>query len=216
MTKYKQTKRLFYGKWLYKIGLHIQGCAILRSSSKPDIINNLLNSGEFSHHRRDVNTIMEFVFLINDFDSTSYQLRIEGNNLDFYTNDKTALNIVKSNFGDIVRIIQMPTPGSEDTLLSDGHVVVVDKYPHNRYQFRVDLKPHKIKDKIKKSSIMDWIRQTEGKITYSESLEKWFIKTEWNWERRYVLVEDKNTLLLMSLRCPEAIGTVYKYHLADK
>lgn len=216
MIKYKETKRLFYGKWLYKIGLLIHGCAILRYSPKQDIVNELLNSNNNPRVYRDVNTIMEFVFLINDFDSSSYQLRIEGNNLDFYTNDKVALNIIKSNFENIVKTIQMPAPGAEDTLLSDGHLIIVNKYPHDRYQYRVDLKPHKIKDKIKKAGIMDWIRQTDGRITYSESLAVWFVKTEWNWERRYVLVEDQKTLLLMNLRCPEAVGTVYKYHLSDK
>jgi hypothetical protein len=42
------------------------------------------------------------------------------------------------------------------------------------------------------------------------------MKTEWNWDRRYVLVEDEGTLLMLKLRNPEVMGSVYNYVLSDK
>jgi hypothetical protein len=42
------------------------------------------------------------------------------------------------------------------------------------------------------------------------------MKTDWNWDRRYVLVEDEGTLLLMKLKNSEVVGTVYNYVIVDK
>jgi hypothetical protein len=42
------------------------------------------------------------------------------------------------------------------------------------------------------------------------------MKTDWNWDRRYVLVEDKNTLMLLRLRNSEVVGSVYEFVLSDK
>jgi hypothetical protein len=47
-------------------------------------------------------------------------------------------------------------------------------------------------------------------------VQKWFLKTDWNWDRRYVLVEDEGTLLMMKLRNSDVVGTVYNYVVTDK
>jgi len=37
-----------------------------------------------------------------------------------------------------------------------------------------------------------------------------------NWDRRYILVDNEKTLLMIKLHSPDAIGTVYKYEIVDK
>ena len=55
-----------------------------------------------------------------------------------------------------------------------------------------------------------------GRILISPIVKDWFIKTEYNWDRRYVLVEDSQTLLLLKLRNSEALGRIYDYVISDK
>jgi hypothetical protein len=50
----------------------------------------------------------------------------------------------------------------------------------------------------------------------SDTVKNWFIKTDWNWDRRYVLVEDDQTLFMMQLRSAEVIGKVHEYQILDK
>jgi hypothetical protein len=53
-------------------------------------------------------------------------------------------------------------------------------------------------------------------VLISEVVKDWFIKTEWNWDRRYIFVEDAQTLLMLKLRNAEAIGRIYDYIIIDK
>ena len=70
--------------------------------------------------------------------------------------------------------------------------------------------------KDKKNNFLKWLSQQNDKVTCTDSIKNWFRKTTWNWERRYILVDDANTLLMLKLHSPEAVGTVYKYTLMDK
>ena len=54
------------------------------------------------------------------------------------------------------------------------------------------------------------------KISLSESVKMWFITTDWNWDRRYVFVDNEQTLLLLKMRNCDAIGKVYEYKIGDK
>ena len=72
------------------------------------------------------------------------------------------------------------------------------------------------KDKTSKRRFVDWLKSQDPRITCSDAVEKWFMNTEWNWDRRYVLVEDEKTLLMLKLRNSEVVGRIYNYVLSDK
>jgi hypothetical protein len=67
-----------------------------------------------------------------------------------------------------------------------------------------------------KQKFLDWLIIQSPKITCTSAVQSWFMKTDWNWDRRYVLVEDEGTLLLMKLKNSEVVGTVYNYVIVDK
>jgi len=68
-------------------------------------------------------------------------------------------------------------------------------------------------DKVK---FIEWVEKQKPRITCTNAVKEWFIKTDWNWDRRYVLVEDEQTLLMMKLRGPEVVGKIYNYVICDK
>jgi len=64
--------------------------------------------------------------------------------------------------------------------------------------------------------LLSWVESQNGKITISTALKEWFISTNWNWDRRYVLVEDEKTLLMLKLKNSDAVGSIYDYVISDK
>jgi hypothetical protein len=76
--------------------------------------------------------------------------------------------------------------------------------------------PHKIKDRKDKKEYVNWVSGQNNRILISDAVKEWFITTDWNWDRRYVLIEDSQTLLMLKLRNPEALGRIYDYVISDK
>jgi hypothetical protein len=67
-----------------------------------------------------------------------------------------------------------------------------------------------------KQKYINWIDMQGDKVRMSPVVKDWFMKTDWNWDRRYLLVEDTQTLLMLQMRSGEAIGKVYEYVVVDK
>jgi hypothetical protein len=102
-------------------------------------------------------------------------------------------------------------------LLEQPQTIVAAKLPHNKYHYKVYLLPHKLAgDKESKKKYVEWLKGQTPRITCTPAVERWFIKTDWNWDRRYVLVEDEHTLLMLNLRNSEVVGRVYNYVISDK
>ncbi len=219
----KSTSKKFYNKWLYKITVRINGASVLRY--KLDRIDDMLSEdkkdngywGWQSKAYADKEFILSLVNFLENKDKTSWFKRVERNYVDFYTNDQLFFD----EFSDLVsqRIIHRfaPEEGSENILNESATSVAVKKLPHDRYQYRVYLLPHKMKyDKEEKQKYVDWLKRQSPKLTCTKAIEKWFITTDWNWDRRYILVEDESMLLMLKLRNPEVVGRVYNYILCDK
>lgn len=222
--KIKLTSRKFYGKWLYKISLRQAGCAIFRNY-KFDYIKELcLSSSEmikpYNIHQKAYNnreSILKLCEVLEKYDSTSWTKRIENSNLDLYTNDPIFYQDVSEEFQDIVVHQFEPDPSTIDLLNNLPSVVAVKKLPHNRYQYRVYLLPHKMAgDREGKQKYIDWLKNQGDRVTCTTAIENWFIRTDWNWDRRYILVENESTLLMLKLRNSEVVGRIYNYIISDK
>lgn len=227
MSKQKVTKHKFYNKWFYKITLNVQGIGILRTRSSNDILNffqeakkqhnNRIN--HISTFRKALNneeTITEICLFLNDIKNVEWNKRIEGNSVDFYTNDESLYQQFCNKFYNIVTHHFEPDPYTLD-LFKNQYTIVANKYIHNKYKFKVYLCPHKLKKDIDaKSSFLGWIDNQKDKILISEVVKTWFINTEWNWDRRYILVDNEQTLLMLKMRNSDVVGKVYEYVISDK
>jgi len=219
----KSTSRKFYNKWLYKITMTISGATIMRyelSKIEDMMHEDRTENGHWSWHNKAL-VDKEFIISLIDFlqskDKTIWSKRVERSYVDFYTNDKNffdELSLLAEN-----RIVHRfePTKGGVDILEDAPTNVAVVKYPHDRYRHKVYLLPHKMNgDKEGKIRYVEWLKRQCPKVTCTAAVEKWFIATDWNWDRRYILVEDESMLLMLRLRNPEVVGRIYNYILCDK
>lgn len=221
--KAKQTTRKFYNKWSYKVSLEIKGAAVFRSISLMDMEKYCKNCLPGSRHSNYIESrvytnqdqIIELTNFLLKFNPDSWSKRIENSNIDFYTNDKEFYENISEQFKEFVNL--RCEPGAGASVLDQPQVIVGKKLPHNKYQFRVYLLPHKMKgDKEEKAKFIDWMKTQDSRIRLTDAVINWFMHTDWNWDRRYVLVEDEATLLMLKLRNSSVVGRVYNYIISDK
>lgn len=196
----------------------MSGAAIFRMHSiedVPDILSKMNPSGysyldNALHNRVNITNIANYLLSL---DKDSWAKRIERNYLDIYTNEESVYDTLLLEFKDIVRLASKPNSKNLDML--DSTSIVVRKLPHDRFNYKVYLCPHRVKDIESKAMYVKWLSEQPA-ILISDTVKKWFITTSWNWDRRYIHVEDSATLLMLKMRNPEAIGKVYDYKIVDK
>lgn len=222
--KTQKTSRKFYNKWIYKVSLNIKGANIFRSHSLEDIKEFCQlpldeSKPRYSTHMRAAanrDQILELTEFLITQNPSIYTKRIEHVYIDFYTNDRNFYEELSLKFESAVLHRFEPDPATLD-LLDTPLTIIAAKLPHNRYHYKVYLLPHKMKgDKESKKKYVEWLKTQDPRITCTSAVEKWFIKTDWNWDRRYVLVEDDHTLLMLKLRNSEVVGRIYNYIISDK
>lgn len=222
LPKAKPTSRKFYGKWLYKVTLTLQGAGIFRDTplqSVIDFCNETTNEyAVYSFRGRAASNrpmIKEVATFLQTFPDDLWSTRIESDQIDFYSNNKAFYDAVANTFTSEI-LHRFEPLGDTNDLLESAGTVVVKKLPHNKYQYRVYLLPHKMaNDNEGKTKYIEWLKQ-QDRITCTPAIQEWFYKTNWNWDRRYVLVEDEQTLLMLKLRNSEVVGRVYKFVIPDK
>ena len=224
MMKSKKTNRKFYNKWFYKISLRVEGASGFRVYS-PQQLKDICQGNNGSlwvapHLEKVLESNKELIIKLSSFLENkpidSWSKRVERKCLDIYTNDEEMFRDLASLFEE--ETIQRFEPDKEAiSQLENNGTIVGKRLPHNKYRYRVYLLPHKLAfDKPAKEKYLSWLKSQSPKITCSSAVENWFLTTNYNWDRRYVLVEDEQTLLMLKLRNSEVVGRVYNYVIADK
>lgn len=214
--KNKISKRKFYNKFDYKVSLRIEGCGSLRyhniSDSRSWLENGTLPKFYLSDRvklaiiqNKDVLICLCDVLL--KYDNDIWNKRIEGDCIDIYTSNKELVNELQTNLLDRVTCVFEPSADA-----AEPGTIKVKKLPGEIYNYRVYLLPHKLRgDLDEKTKYISWIKNQNSKVKITESVENWFYKTDWNWDPRYVLVDEESTLLMLKLRNPELVGRIYRF-----
>lgn len=222
MRTFKTSKK-FYKKWLFKLSLKVEGSGAFRTFDF-ERIKQICQVGAVSEYNNwQVNNVIKnrhdiarVVACLESKDSRLWSKRIEGHFLDIYTNDKEFYESLSVDLGNLIERRYEPDEIYVN-LLDNPKSIICDKLPHNKYNYRVYLQPHKLAgNKEVKQKAVDWMVSQSPRITCTPAVQSWFMKTDWNWDRRYVLVEDEGTLLMLKLRYGDVVGTVYNYVVVDK
>jgi len=140
--------------------------------------------------------------------------RIEGPCIDIYTNSKKLYDNVNLVLAAEVKQRFEPEPGTADQL-DNPRTVVVKKLPHDRFEYKVFLGVHKA-DQTEKESFINFLETHSKKIKCTTAVKTWIRRGWRDYDRRYILVEDEPTLLLLKMAHGNLIGQTYSHVLADK
>jgi len=224
LPKPKKTKRKFYNKWIYKVSCSLQGAYALRVWKLSDIITvasgkaihlegNYWSERSTDRFMSDAKNWLKLALLLES-NTDKLQLRVEGDNVDVYTNDKSVYDNICDTFKNDEKIIWRrfePLAGTEQDLLNSAYSIFVKHLPHHRYQYKVYLQPHKLGNKSDRERLCDWLETQVPRITFSDSTRKWIMRNTENWDRRYIYVEDEPALMMIKLREDQLVGKVYKH-----
>lgn len=217
--KLKKTSKKFYNKWLYKVTLSIDKPEVFRITNDMAELRDFLTGCKTIRGKRIYDQggyKLKIVDFLEKFDKTEWSRRVEYHQVDFYTNNQELYQGLLDEFKQVVIHAFEPDENAISQLESPG-VIAVKNLPHNRYRYKVFLKPHAMAyDYESKQKFLDWLVSQQPKVTCSSSIQSWFLCHNWNWDRRYILVEDENTLLMLKLRNANAIGKVYNFQVIDK
>ena len=158
---------------------------------------------------------MQFGLFLSAWDRNEYGTRIETDCIDLYTNNKDFYRAALLEFDQFIKHSFEPDLNAVG-VLENSRSIIVKTLPHNRYRYKVFLLPHKMQIKEEKVDCVNWIQSQNSRIRMSPAVATWFINTDWNWDRRYVLVEDDATLLMLKLRAANVVGRVYEHVIVDK
>lgn len=218
----KKTKKKFYNKYIYKVSLNFPGISGLRYFDLSKFLEicqttKTINSSDASWKDKTMNRMIEhkdiwveLIPFINSYEKNTYSKRLEGDNIDFYTNDKSFYDGLCDRFGEFVRLRFQPPKGLEKTLLEEEKKIFVKQFPHGIYQYKAFLHPHKIPQDDKRN-LVEWLEKQTPNITFTPSIKRWVLNTTENWDRRYIYVKNEQTLLMIKLRTSSLLGQVFKY-----
>jgi len=216
----KKTKKKFYNKYIYKITLNLKGSVSLRYNSLDEVLNKCVQQDfsagtkwrdrVFKELRDNSHHWIKLIGILNQYDNKTWSKRLEGDYIDFYTNDKSMYETIGSEFEQFCVLRSQPEKGKEQQLLESNKEIFCKKLPHDKYQFKVYLKPHRVR-RDEKAALANWLDNQRPNITFTSSIKKWLLSTESNWDRRYIYVDNESTLLMIKLRSSEVLGRVHKY-----
>lgn len=196
------------------------GAGMFRSHSTTDLKEFAATSEsmfeKWTYARRawpNRNSISKLAAFLDPYDADSWAKRIEHNTIDLYSNDSAFYNAVSTEYQNSIVHRFEPAAGVD----LNASMIIVSKLPHDKFNYRVYLLPHKMAgDREGKQRYIDWLKSQAPRVSISAAVERWFIATDFNWDRRYVLVEDEQTLLMMKLRNSDIMGRVYNFVISDK
>ena len=171
-----------------------------------------------SHHKALKNKIsfLELTTFLLELNQKDFAKRIESNTIDLYLNSADIFDTISLQFESIIVNRYAPT-GNNLELLENTDFILTKKLPHNKYKYKIFLLPHKMQgDTESKNNYLTWLDTQQNRILISESVKKWFQYTNWYWDRRYMYVEDTNTLLMLKMRDSQVLGKIYEYIIVDK
>lgn len=165
-----ETEKLFYDKYMLRVSMYFTMAPIFREK-KFNYTREVLDSLNFQFEQGEEKLIWNKGFRyarpvsVEEFEDTqrlynylskqdykSYMLRIEQNNLNWYSNDSTKMQELISMFADRVSIVSKPNPAYKDIL--KPNVIVKE----SDYEYKVTVGP-----KVD-PNVAYWFEQNRDKI----------------------------------------------------
>jgi hypothetical protein len=203
-----QTKKLFYGRWPYKVETIIQGAAS---------VNHLSRSQKDPRNYKVFNNV-EHVALwdtLNQFrGEPNVKVRVEGHHANFFTDSLDIVNTICDQLSNLVVAVHSPGSAAELSAFSQNkRLVIVNDLPHKSFTHRVTLKrttPWSVKETLK-----NWIEKIpEGSIKTTHGFDA-FLSRPYFYSNPYFYIKEEKTASLIALMIGSNIYSIEKFVLSS-
>ena len=201
--QFKQTKKLFYGKYQYKIVLVFSGAHLFRGAPSDVIADRIkhvkLETDIYARKRWTIKTEEELKYAVKLEHALSnlenFELRVETPWVTIYTNNKKDVDRLTNLDKSRVKYICEPLKG---TTLEENTVIL----PKIKYDYRVTLG----KTSQEYSTFISWAN-TNSKIKLTKSCKTELLKNT-SWGGCYFYITGDNNLLMAKMHLCGAISKV--------
>lgn len=201
--QFKQTKKLFYGKYQYKIVLVFSGAHLFRGAPSDVIADRIkhvkLETDIYARKRWTIKTEEELKYAVKLEHALSnlenFELRVETPWVTIYTNNKKDVDKLSNLDKSRVKYICEPLKG---TTLEENTVIL----PKIKYDYRVTLG----KTSQEYSTFISWAN-TNSKIKLTKSCKTELLRNT-SWGGSYFYITGDNNLLMAKMHLCGAISKV--------
>jgi hypothetical protein len=201
--QFKQTKKLFYGKYQYKIVLVFSGAHLFRGAPSDVIADRIkhvkLETDIYARKRWTIKTEEELKYAVKLEHALSnlenFELRVETPWVTIYTNNKKDVDKLTNLDKSRVKYICEPLKG---TTLEENTVIL----PKIKYDYRVTLG----KTSQEYSTFITWA-DTNSKIKLTKSCKTELLRNT-SWGGSYFYITGDNNLLMAKMHLCGAISKV--------
>lgn len=222
----QKTKKLFHGRYPYKITCKIIGISALRTAitnknnlkiSIEEMIS-LTNANYFNNYRSPSNKIdpmklYHFILCAEDIlKDKNIRSRIENNNIDFYVEDYQKFVDLQSKLQKFITVVTAPNNEQDlALLLGNKKVSICNAYPYQKYQYRITFKHMPEHSRF---NFIKWLEKYENNQIYiPESVNLYLRGLQKYCSSIYCYVEDSKTLILVSMALSGYIQRTEEYVL---
>lgn len=200
--KVLQTKKLFFGKWLYKIETSTPGASLIKHwgvrNSKDYCTNPKDNRWRRHYNPADKALLLEYISAVEPFLDQNLQMRAEWDTLNFYVNDQDLYLNLKTALSKWVAGVTEPASVEDaESLKEKGCPVLCNELPYNKFQYRIYLRyqmPAYIRLKF-----LAWLENYDDSIRPSKGTVKWLSSGNPYFQDPFIYVSDHNLLLMAKL-----------------
>lgn len=188
-----KTRKLFYGKWPYKVSIIIpQGCTILREKS-----------GFISFYRggfRNDNDIDAFISKMSLIPNKEFKTRKEHRIFSFFCDEYEDYKSIKTNLEYWIYEAYEPENTEELNFLINNGVkkIICKEYPHKKFQYKIRINKHMPPEL--KLKFFNWSLKFKENINFPKLTKEWFKESfSWYYVDPYFYVENEKFLTMVLL-----------------
>lgn len=233
----QHTKKLFWGKYIYKVVLRIPKISVLRYGNlRQSFLTTLFNSetleewmakGKMSYYYpQDENIrakkllwnhrfeLHKFVSLITKYKSEKVDIkfRFEGNTVSLCFNDQQVYDELIKSLSNVLDLISWPkNEHHRKFLVANPLTEIVNEYPYGVYTHKINLRGYKPLDKSTKENFADWIKNYPDFKVTDASLKQ--IKKGFIGNGKFIYSTNTKDVLLLQMFLGDNIKDITTYKL---
>jgi hypothetical protein len=219
MLELKDTRKLFYGKYIYRVEMYFPHCHYFRNKNfnyarealdsmqkqyeengqitEPFVFRNYSKSVSISNFH----DLKRFYNVLKDTNA-QYLMRIESPYVNVYSNDLELVNLLTSNFSKRTTSVHQPKNETHKQLLLKDKNIIFTKSPSN-YEYKLDLR---VTDPEKFEHFISYCKDKDSCSTPSGvSINSWYRTSQ-----RTLYLKNKKSLSFISLFDGFVIQKIYK------
>ena len=219
MTKVYKTKRLFYGKWPFKVETCVPGAAFLMRRGISEVRKFCLGQSDSlyrpNYSEVEKKTLLSFISEFEKINLEKVKYRAEWNTLNFYTDNVNDHEFVKQTLSHWVVKVTEPASQEELELLINSGVksVLCNKLPYDKFRYRVIMKngmPINNRQKF-----FEWSRNFTDSVQATEKTSEWLLGNQRYLQDPYIYVESSKQLTFVKLFLGQYVSRCEEYVVRD-